>query len=68
MKIKKYLMKDKKLCLKKPRSLGACNSQFSDTRGGDFMGSVKCIFRGRDLIFDVELHNSIYFTDINYFF
>ena len=30
-------MKDKNLCLKKPRTLGARNRQFSSKGGGDFM-------------------------------
>ena len=32
-----------------------------------FLGICKAIFRGRDLIFCVEPHISIYFTDIKYF-
>jgi hypothetical protein len=33
-----------------------------------FLGICEAIFRGRDLIFGVETHISIYFTDIKYFF
>ena len=33
-----------------------------------FLGICEAIFRGRDLIFSVEPHISIYFTDIKYFF
>ena len=73
MKIKRYFMKDKNLCLKKPHTLGALNCQFSSNGGGDFM--QLCVLRnlwshfwGRDLIFGVQPHISIYFTDIKYFF
>ena len=37
MKIKKYFMKDKNLCLKKPCTLGAYNRPFSSKGGMDFM-------------------------------
>ena len=37
MNIQKYFMKDKILCLKKHRTLGAFNRQFSSKGGGDFM-------------------------------
>ena len=43
MKIKKYFMKDKNLCLKKSRTLGALNRQFSSNGGGDFM--QLCVLR-----------------------
>ena len=33
-----------------------------------FLGICSAIFRDRDLIFFVEPHISIYFTDIKYFF
>ena len=33
-----------------------------------FLGICEAIFRGRDLIFGVEPHISIYFMDIKYFF
>ena len=33
-----------------------------------FLGICEAIFRGRDLIFCVEPHISIYFKDIKYFF
>ena len=40
MKIKKYIKKDKNLCLKWPRTLGALNRQFSSNGGGDFKQSM----------------------------
>ena len=64
MKIKKYFMKDKNLCLKKPRTLGAYNHTFSSKGGRDFMqfsilGICEAFFRGRGLIFCVEPNISI---------
>ena len=32
-----------------------------------FLGICEAIFKGRDLIFGVEPHITIYFTDIKYF-
>ena len=66
-------MKDKNLYLKKSRTLGACNRQFSTKGGGiscsySFLGICEAIFKGRDLIFRVEPHISIHFTDIKSFF
>ena len=66
-------MKDKNVCLKKLRTLGAKKHQFSSKGGGDFMklSVLKDLwshFRGRDLIFCVEPHNSIYLTNIELFF
>ena len=75
---KKKIMKDKNLCLKKPRTLGAWNRQFSSKGGWKgrgwiscsyaFLGICEAIFRGRYLIFCVETHISIYFTNIKSFF
>ena len=66
-------MKEKNLSLKKLLTLGASNRQFSSKGGGiscvyAFLGICEAFFRGRDLIFFVEPHIRIYFTDINYFF
>jgi hypothetical protein len=66
-------MKDKNLFLKKPRTLGAGNRQFS-SKGGRiscsyaFLGICEAIFRGRGLVFGVEPHISIYFRDLKSFF
>ena len=73
MNIWNHFMKDKNLCLKKPRTLGAWNHQFSSKGGGilcsfAFLGIYEAIFRGRDLIFFGEPHISINFTDTNIFF
>ena len=62
-------MKDKNLILKRPCTLG----QFSSKRGGisciyAFLWICEAIFRGRDLIFCVEPHISIYFTVIESLF
>ena len=66
-------MEDKNLYLKKARTLGAWNRQFCSKGGGiscnySFLGICEAIFKGRDLIFGVEPHISIYFKDIKYFF
>ena len=66
----KYFILDKKICLKKPLTW---NRQFSSKWGVYFMqlcvlGICEAIFRGRHLIFCVEPHINIYFTDIQYFF
>ena len=66
-------MKDKNLILKRPCTLGAGNCQFSSKRGGisciyAFLWICEAIFRGRDLIFCVEPHISIYFTVIESLF
>jgi hypothetical protein len=73
MYIWKHFFKDKNLCLKKPRTLGAWNRQFSSKGGGiscsyAFLGICEVILQSRDLICCVEPHISIYFTDIKYFF
>ena len=73
MNIQTNFMKDKILCLKKPRTLGAWNRPFSSKGGGiscsyAFLGICKAIFRGRGLFFFVEPHISMYFTGIKYFF
>ena len=65
-------MKEKNLYLKKPRTLGAWNRKFSSKRGGiscsySFLGICEAILKGRDLIFGVEPHISIYFKDIKSF-
>ena len=62
-------MKDKNLILKRPCTLG----QFSSKRGGisciyAFLWICEAIFKGRDLIFCVEPHISIYFTVIESLF
>ena len=72
MHIWKKIFKDKSLCLKKPHTLGAWNRQFSSKGGGiscsySFLGICEVILKGRDLIFFVEPHISLYFTDIKYF-
>ena len=73
MNIWKHFFKDKNVCLKKPRTLGAWNRQFSSKGGGiwcsyAFLGICVAILRGRDLIFCMKPHISIFFTDIKYFF
>ena len=73
MNIWKHFFKDKNLCLKKPRTLGAWNRQSGSKEGGiscsyAFLEICEVILRGRDLIFCVEPQISIYFTDIKYFF
>ena len=73
MNIWKHFMKDKNLFLKKPRTLGSWNHQFSSKGGGiscsyAFLGIWEAIFRCRGLIFCVEPHISIYFRDIKSFF
>ena len=51
MKIKKYLMKDKNLCLKKPRT-GALNRQFLRVRPNFWFGtSYQYVFQGYRIIF-----------------
>ena len=69
MKIKKYFMKDKNLCLKKPRCCCCLKSSSSSKGGGiscrySFLGIFEAIFKGRYFIFGVEPHISIYFKDI----
>ena len=68
----KKKFKDKILCLKKPRILGAWNRQFSTKGGGiscgsAFLGICEVILRSIDLIFCLEPHISICFTDIKSF-
>ena len=65
--------KDKILCLKNHRTLGAWNRQFSSKGEGIsciyvILGICEAIFRGRDLFFCVEPHISIYFMYIKYIF
>jgi hypothetical protein len=69
MKIWKHFIKDKNLCLKKPRTLGAWNRQFSSkgvavAYSYAFLEICEAIFMGRYLIFYVEPHISTYFMGI----
>ena len=78
MKVWKHFIKDKNLCLKKSRTLGAWNRHFSSKGGREglhavtysyaFLGICEAIFGGRYLIFCVEPHIIIYFKDIKSFF
>ena len=71
MKIKKYFMQVKNLHLKKPHILvlEIANLVLMEGAGIScsylFLGIFEAIFKGRDLIFSVDPHISIYFTDIN---
>ena len=73
MNIWKHFMKDNNLFLKKPRTLGDWNRQFSSKLEGgiscsyEFLGIFEAIFKGRDLFFCVEPHISKHFTDIKSF-
>ena len=73
MKIKKYFLKDKNLCLKNPRIqvleiVHLVLREEGISCSYSFLGICEAIFRGRDLIFGVEPRISIYFKDIKYFF